>query len=50
MIMVDTSAWVEYTRDTGSAVCRELQALSGEELAVCDVVRDGAFGGRAQRT
>ena len=39
MIMVDTSAWVEYTRDTGSAVCRELQALSGEELAVCDVVR-----------
>ena len=39
MIMVDTSAWVEYTRDTGSAVCRELQALSGEELAICDVVR-----------
>ena len=39
MILVDTSAWVEYTRDTGSPVCRELQALVDEELAICGVIR-----------
>ena len=45
MIIVDTSAWVEFTRNTGSAVCRELQALSNEELAICDVVRMEVLAG-----
>ncbi len=40
MILVDTSAWVEYLRATGSATDRRLTELLGEqaELATTDVV------------
>ena len=27
MILIDTSAWVEFLRDTGSAVCNQVEAL-----------------------
>lgn len=41
MIVVDTSAWVEFTRGTGSPAHLALRALveQGEEVAVLDVVR-----------
>lgn len=39
MILVDTSAWVEYLRDTGSPVCLRVEALLSEGFHVCDPVR-----------
>ena len=39
MILIDTSAWVEFLRDTGSPVCNLVDELLAEEIAVCDAVR-----------
>ncbi|MEA2703816.1 MAG: hypothetical protein QOD63_1761 [Actinomycetota bacterium] len=39
MILVDTSAWVEFLRDTGSAVCVRVDALLAAEVATCDPIR-----------
>ena len=39
MILIDTSAWVEFLRDTGSATCNRVDALLGGEIATCDAVR-----------
>ena len=39
MILVDTSAWIEYLRDTGSGLSRALAELPKEEIATCDAVR-----------
>jgi predicted nucleic acid-binding protein len=38
MILVDTSAWIEFLRDTGSPVCIAVDDLLDADLAVCDVV------------
>lgn len=38
MIFVDTSAWIEFLRDTGSQVCNTVDELLGSEIAICDVV------------
>lgn len=38
MILVDTSAWVEFLRDTGSEVCVAVDRLLDAELAICDAV------------
>ena len=38
MIMIDTSAWIEFLRDTGSKVCNTVDALLGAELAICDAI------------
>lgn len=38
MILVDTSAWVEFLRDTGSPVCTEVDRLISARVATCDVV------------
>ncbi len=39
MILVDTSAWIEFLRDTGSPVCERVDALLAEDIAICDAVR-----------
>ena len=39
MILIDTSAWVEFLRDTGSPVCNLVDELLVGEIAVCDAVR-----------
>ena len=39
MILIDTSAWVEFLRDTGSSTCNRVDALLGGEIATCDAVR-----------
>ncbi|MXX93991.1 MAG: PIN domain nuclease [Chloroflexi bacterium] len=39
MILVDTSAWVEFLRNSGSAVCDRVDDLLEDEIAICDVVR-----------
>ena len=38
MILVDTSAWVEFLRGTDSAVCNAVDRLLDDELASCDVI------------
>lgn len=38
MIVVDTSAWIEFLRDTGSPVCKALDDLLGADIAICDAI------------
>lgn len=45
MILVDTSAWVEFLRDTGSPVCARVDALLDAEIATCDPVRMEVLAG-----
>ncbi len=39
MILVDTSAWVEFLRDTGSSVCQRVDDLLDGEMATCHPIR-----------
>lgn len=45
MILVDTSAWIEFLRDTGSSVCNRVEELIESEIAVCDPVRMEVLAG-----
>lgn len=45
MILIDTSAWIEFLRDTGSPVCIRVDELLGEEIATCDPVRMEVLAG-----
>ena len=45
MILVDTSAWVEFLRNTGSPVCALVDEMLQHEVAVCDVVRMEVLAG-----
>ena len=45
MILVDTSAWIEFLRDTGSPVCQRVDDLLATEIATCDVVRMEVLAG-----
>ena len=45
MILIDTSAWVEFLRDTGSVVCDRVEALLESDIATCDVVRMEVLAG-----
>ena len=38
MIIVDTSAWIEFLRDSGSKVCNTVDNLLGADLAICDAI------------
>ncbi|MDE3009031.1 MAG: PIN domain nuclease [Acidobacteriota bacterium] len=38
MIFVDSSAWIEFLRDTGSTTCRRVDQLLGSDLATCEPV------------
>lgn len=50
MILVDTSAWIEFLRDTGSAACNEVDRLLGSRVAVTDpVVMEVLAGARDDR-
>ena len=45
MILIDTSAWVEFLRDTGSATCNRVEILLESKIAICDVVRMEVLAG-----
>ena len=45
MIMVDTSAWIEFLRDTGSPICKKLVRSLDKELAVSDPIRMEVLAG-----
>ena len=38
MILIDTSAWIEFLRDTGSTACDLVEALLARDIAICDAV------------
>jgi predicted nucleic acid-binding protein len=45
VILVDTSAWIEFLRDTGSPVCNRVDALLDGDIATCDPVRMEVLAG-----
>jgi len=45
VILIDTSAWVEFLRDTGSPACSRVEALLAGDIATCDMVRMEVFAG-----
>ena len=45
MILVDTSAWVEYLRDTGTPACVRVDELLADDIAVCHPVRMEVLAG-----
>jgi len=45
LILVDTSAWVEFLRDTGSPVCTRVDELLDGEIATCDPIRMEVLAG-----
>ncbi len=45
MILVDTSAWVEFLRDTGSPACIRVDELLADEIATCHPVRMEVLAG-----
>lgn len=45
MILIDTSAWIEFLRSTGSATCNRVEALIGHEIGICGPVRMEVLAG-----
>ena len=45
MILIDTSAWIEFLRDTGSRTCNRVDRVLGGEIATCDAVRMEVLSG-----
>jgi len=38
VILIDTSAWIEFLRDTGSRACEAVDQLLDGDIAVCDAI------------
>jgi len=45
VILIDTSAWIEFLRDTGSPTCLEVDRLLASDIATCDPVRMEVLAG-----
>ena len=45
MILADTSAWIEFLRDTGSPVCDLVDQLLDGDLATCEAVQMEVLAG-----
>ncbi|MGI8776490.1 MAG: type II toxin-antitoxin system VapC family toxin [Acidimicrobiales bacterium] len=45
MTLVDTSAWVEFLRDTGSPVCLRVDVLLDADIVICDPIRMEVLAG-----
>lgn len=45
MILVDTSAWVEFLRDTGTPVCARVDELLDDDIATCHPIRMEVLAG-----
>ena len=45
MILIDTSAWVEFLRDTDSSVWRRVDKVLSQKIAICDAIRMEVFAG-----
>ena len=45
MVLIDTSAWIEFLRDTGSPACRHVDDLLNGDIAICDPIRMEVLAG-----
>ena len=45
MILIDSSAWIEFLGDTGSPVCNRVDELLGGDVAICDPIRMEVLAG-----
>jgi len=45
VILVDTSAWVEFLRDTGSPTCVRVDQLLADEIVTCHPIRMEVLAG-----
>lgn len=45
MILVDTSAWIEFLRNTGNPVCQRVDDLLDTDIATCHPVRMEVLAG-----
>ena len=45
MTLIDTSAWIEFLRDTGSSVCVQVDELLAHDIFTCDPVRMEVLAG-----
>jgi predicted nucleic acid-binding protein len=45
VILIDTSGWVEFLRDTDSPVCQQVDELLAEGFVVCEPVRMEVLAG-----
>jgi len=43
--VIDTSAWIEFLRDTGSPACVRVDQLLGDDIATCDPIRMEVLAG-----
>ena len=45
MILVDTSAWIEFLRDSASPVCERVEEVLAHDIAVADPIRMEVLAG-----
>lgn len=45
MVLIGTSAWIEFLRDTGSSACGQVDELLDREFAICDPIRMEVLAG-----
>jgi len=45
VILIDTSAWVEFLRDTGSSICVRVDEVLATDIATCDPIRMEVLAG-----
>ena len=45
MILIDTSAWVEFLRDTGSVISARVDVELDGDIAICDAIRMEVLAG-----
>lgn len=50
MILIDTSAWVEFLRDAPSPICDRVDVLLSEEIATCHPIRMEILAGARDET
>jgi predicted nucleic acid-binding protein len=50
VVLIDTSAWVEFLRDTGSPTCERVDGLLGGDFATCGPVRMEVLAGARGET
>ena len=45
MILIDTSAWIEFLRDSASPVCERVEEVLAHDIAVADPIRMEVLAG-----
>ena len=45
MVLIDSSAWIEFLRDSGSASCQQVDELLDRDFAICDPIRMEVLAG-----